>query len=56
LSGAPAFCWQIHEIALSAIASEKCQPGSSCGGSTGAVFSNSGVCHWLASPPWKPYQ
>ncbi len=56
LSGAVAFCCPIHEMHLSAIASEKCQFGSSCGFSIGVVFSKSGGFHWFVSPPWKPHQ
>lgn len=51
--GATAFCSAIQDMQRSAIASEKCQPGS-LGGSTGVVPSYIGVRHWLASPPWKP--
>jgi len=53
-SGAAAFCWPIQPIARSAMASEKCQSGLSCGISMGAVFSKSGVRQWLDSPPWNP--
>ena len=38
LSGAAAFCWPIHSMALSAMASERCQPGV-VGVSIGVVFS-----------------